>query len=425
MQSYPNGYDCLIPSRFVDSVWVVGIGADGWTGLDADRRRVIEDADVLLGGKRHLAMVPASVSADRVVWPSPLRTQLPQFLAGHHGRRVVAMASGDPFFFGIGNTLAELLGPERIHALPAVSSKTLACARMRWAAESTEVISLVGRSPSRLLRILAPDHRVLVLSEDATTPRTVAQLLTDAGYGASELTVLSDLGSPEESRLDGHAHSWHTCNLSALNVIAIRCRSDHTPAPAHSVRATGLPDDVFAHDGQLTKRDVRASALARLAPLPGQLLWDIGAGAGSVGIEWMRTDRRCRAIAVEAHPERAERASTNAVSLGAAELEVVIGRAPDVLEGLEPPDAVFVGGGSTAPGVLDACWAVLRPAGRMVVHGVTLETEKLLIDRYAAYGGELTRLSVEHAEPLGSFTAWKPARPIIQWAVVKPEQESQ
>ena len=399
-------------------VTVVGIGVDGWTSLDAGTQAIVNAADVVVGGERHLALAPPVDGQVREPWPSSLRSQLADFLAKFEGT-VVALASGDPLVSGIGSTLIEILGADRVEIIPSVSSVALARARMKWAAESVEVVSLVGRDPHTLLRGLAPGRRLLVLSGDGSTPPLVAKLLVNAGFGASAMTVLFDLGSLDERRSSGTANAWGAQDSPALNVIAIAC--DAGPAMPFGWTA-GLPDEAFVHDGQITKRDIRASALARLAPQPGQLLWDVGAGAGSVAIEWMRAHPTCRSVAIEARADRAERCAANASGLGVPGLRVVNGHAPEALSGLEEPHAVFIGGGATEPGVLDACWAALPPGGRLVVHGVTLETESELSRRYGELGGELTRLHVEHAAPIGSFTGWKPARAITQWSIIKGAQ---
>ena len=403
-------------------VTVVGIGADGWTGLTSRAMQLVEAADVVLGGDRHLAMLPSTGSGDggaeqvRESWPSPLREGLPALLEKYDGKNVVALASGDPLVSGIATTLVELLGKDAVEVVPALSSVALARARMRWSAESTEVVTLVGRDPHLVARSLAPGLRLLVLSSDGSTPAEVAGLLTTAGYGASPMTVLADLGSESESRTDGVAASWGERSTPDLNVVAVELVSSGATVLGFTA---GLPEGAFDHDGQITKRDVRASALARLAPLPGQLLWDVGAGAGSVAIEWMRAHPTCRAIAIEAREDRAERIVRNASMLGVPSLEVHTGHAPEALGELEAPHAIFIGGGATENGVLDACWTALRPGGRLVVHGVTLETEAVLAVRYAQLGGELTRLHVEHAAPIGTFTGWTPARAIMQWTVTK------
>ncbi|AWB93637.1 precorrin-6y C5,15-methyltransferase (decarboxylating) subunit CbiE [Aeromicrobium chenweiae] len=398
-------------------VTVVGIGADGWAGLTEAARALIDHAPVVLGGERHLAMLPDTPDQIRESWPSPLLEGLPALLEQLDGHEVVALASGDPLVSGVATTLVGLLGKEAVTIVPAVSSVALARARMRWSAESTEVVTLVGRDPHLVARSLAPGLRLIILSSDGSTPTEVAALLTAAGYGASRMSVLANLGSETESRLDGVAATWSQ-DSPALNVIAVELASSGA-TPLGFV--AGLPDDAFEHDGQITKRDVRASALARLAPVPGQLLWDVGAGAGSVGIEWLRAHPTCRAIAVEAKDERAERIGRNAAALGVPVLQVVTGQAPGALDGLERPHAIFVGGGATEPGLVEACWEALLPGGRLVIHGVTLETEALLAERYARLGGELTRLHVEHAAPIGRFTGWTPARAVMQWAVTKAD----
>lgn len=427
--------DIVLPALpALPPVTVVGVGADGRLGSEA--AAAVADAEVLLGGARHLALVPDPVGTatpERRTWPSPLRPGLPALLAELAERRVVVLASGDPLLSGIGTTLAGLVG-DRLRVVPSVSSVALARARMHWSAEETETVTLVGRDVDLLRRPLADGRRLLVLSSDEHTPARVAGLLVEEGFGATAMTVLGDLGATTESRTSARADDpgWgpaagdhatqsrqsrqsRLSRLPRLHVLALEVRG-----VGHASWAPGLPDDRFEHDGQLTKRDVRASALSRLAPVPGQLLWDVGAGAGSVGIEWLRAHRDCRAVAVEADADRADRIARNARRLGVPGLEVVTGRAPDALADLTAPDAVFVGGGATADGLLELCVTRLRPGGRLVAHGVTVETEAQLLASYRRWGGELTRLSVEHAEPLGGFTGFRPSRAVTQWAWTKP-----
>ncbi len=389
---------------------VVGVGADGWDGLTAAIQAVILSADVVLGGPRQLALLPAADSQTRQPWPSPLSPALPELLHELEGRRVVALASGDPMLSGIGTTLVGILGADRVTVIPHVSSVTLARSRLGWSAESTAVVSVVGRDVHAVLRELAPGRRVLVLSSDQDTPATIAGLLAARGYGASRFVVLGDLGCDEETIVETTAGQFSGA-APRLNIVAL-----HLNGPLHAGWVAGLPDDAFEHDGQLTKRDLRAAALARLLPAPGQLLWDVGAGAGSIGIEWMRSHPACRAVAVEADAGRAERIARNAKALGVPALQVVHGSAPDALDDLSTPDAVFIGGGATRSGVLQRCLDALRGGGRIVVHGVTVQTEALLAAAYAEHGGELTRIHVEHAAPVGSFTGWTPARAVTQWA---------
>ncbi|TDQ55055.1 precorrin-6y C5,15-methyltransferase (decarboxylating) subunit CbiE [Actinorugispora endophytica] len=400
-------------------ITVVGVGADGWEGLAPASRAAVESAEVVVGGARHLGLVP-DTGAVRETWPSPLASGLPALLERHRGRRMAVLASGDPLLSGVGTTLVGLLGPDRVEVLPAVSSVALARARMRWSAESVDVVTLVGRDADAVRRSLTPGRRLVVLSSDGATPAAVAARLVEHGLGASRMTVLADLGGDRESRADAVAAEWGERPAPALNVVCVEVATGGGFA-----LTPGLPDDAFEHDGQITKRDLRVAAVCALGPRPGALLWDVGAGAGSVAVEWLRADARCRAVAVERDPGRAERVGRNAARLGVPSLRVVRGSAPDALAGLEEPDAVFVGGGASNPGVLDACWSALRPGGRMVVHAVTLETEAGLVRRWRRHGGELVRLSVERAAPLGSFTGWEPARPVVQWAATKTDQENQ
>ncbi|MGY1639578.1 precorrin-6y C5,15-methyltransferase (decarboxylating) subunit CbiE [Geodermatophilus sp. SYSU D00703] len=396
---------------------VVGIGADGWAGLAPASRAEVERAEVLLGSARQLDLVPPSVGARRVPWPSRLSEALPGVLEEHAGRAVVVLASGDPMLSGIGTTLTRLLGSDRVRVLPAPSSVSLACARLGWAVEETEVVTLVGRPVELLHPHVQPGRRLLVLGSDGRTPAQVAELLTARGYGPSVVTVLGGLGGPEEVVRTGTAATWSE-PAPPLVVTAVECRADRGTAPLPTT--PGLPDAAYEHDGQLTKSEVRAVTLARLAAVPGQLLWDVGAGAGSIGIEWMRAHPTCRAVAVEASAERAERIARNATRLGVPYLRVVHGTAPEVLSRLAAPDAVFVGGGVSTPLLLETCWDALAPGGRLVANAVTVESEAVLAGWHARAGGELVRVAVQRAEPVGSFTGWRPAMPVTIFSTAKP-----
>jgi precorrin-6Y C5,15-methyltransferase (decarboxylating) len=397
-------------------VVVVGIGADGWDGLAPTSRAEVERAEVLVGSRRQLALVPESVPADRVPWPSPLSEALPGLLEEHAGRAVVVLASGDPMLSGIGTTLTRLLGPERVRVLPAPSSVSLACARLGWAVEDTCVVTLVGRPVELLHPHVQPGARLLVLGSDGGTPALVARLLADRGYGQSVVTVLGGLGGPEESVRTGTAATWSQ-PAPALVVTAVECRAERGTMPLPTT--PGLPDGAYESDGQLTKSEVRAVTLSRLAAVPGQLLWDVGAGSGSIGIEWMRAHPTCRAVAVEADEERAARIARNAGRLGVPYLRVVHGSAPEVLGRLSPPDAVFIGGGLTTPLLLDSCWEALPPGGRLVANAVTVESEAVLASWHARVGGELVRIAVQRAEPVGTFTGWRAAMPVTIWSVTR------
>ncbi|MCX4850846.1 precorrin-6y C5,15-methyltransferase (decarboxylating) subunit CbiE [Streptomyces sp. NBC_00893] len=397
---------------------VVGIGADGWAGLPDAARTELIDAQVLIGGERQLGLLPASCRGQRIPWPSPLRPAVPGLLAAHAGSRVAVLASGDPMFYGIGRALTEVLGTDALRILPHPSSVSYACARIGWPVEDTEVVTLVGRPTARLAAALHHGRRVLVLSADARTPAAVAGLLREQGFGPSRLRALEQLGGADEACLEGTADHWPHPPGDPLNVIAVECR--RTPEALRLGAVPGLPDAVYEHDGQLTKRHIRAATLGVLAPAPGELLWDVGGGSGSIAIEWMRTHPSCRAITVERDPERARRITHNADRLGVPALRVVTGPAPGNLAGLPTPDAVFIGGGLTVPGLRDTCWDALPPGGRLVANTVTLESEALLAEAHREHGGELVRLAVAHAVPVGGFTGWRQAMPVTQWSVRKP-----
>jgi precorrin-6B C5,15-methyltransferase / cobalt-precorrin-6B C5,C15-methyltransferase len=395
---------------------VVGLSARGWSDLPERLRILIQQAEVLLGSPRHLDLIPRFPAQQRLAWPSPLREQLPMLLRDVSGRRVVALASGDPLLAGIGTTLIEMLGVADVRIHPAVSSVALARARMAWPEESTQLVRLRGGDLDVLRRYAFRGRRLIILSRDADSPAAVAQLLTNEGYGDSMITVLGDLDTESESRIDVAARDW-TGRAPALNVICVACSGSGAAASLTS----GLPDEAFDHDGQLTKRDLRASALARLMPRPGELLWDVGAGAGSIAIEWLRSDPGCRAIAIERNLDRVKRIRRNAEALGTPGLEVLHGEAPGALASLPRPHAVFVGGGATAE-TLERSWEALWPGGRLVGHAVTQETEMILADCWKRFGGELSRLSVEHLEPIGRYHGWRPARAVVQWSSMKAIQ---
>lgn len=415
MSSAPPGPPAPAPPPAVS---VVGIGADGWDGLPDTARTTLLGAEVLIGGARQLRLLPPDCTGRRVPWPSPLRPAVAGLLAEHAGSRIAVLASGDPMFYGIGRALTEELGAGALHVLPHPSSVSYACARLGWPLEDTEVVTLVGRPTARLAAALYDGRRLLVLSADAATPAAVAALLCEQGFGPSGMRVLEQLGGEREDCVDGTAETWTRPPGDPLNIIAVECRS--APDALRIGAVPGLPDAAYENDGQLTKRHVRAVTLGVLAPAPGELLWDVGGGSGSIAVEWLRSHPSCRAVTVERDPVRARRIARNADRLGVPALRVVTGRAPDALAGLPVPDAVFIGGGLTVPGLLDACWDALPAGGRLVANTVTLESEALLAERYRLHGGDLVRLAVAHAVPVGGFTGWRQAMPVTQWSVRKP-----
>ncbi|TDD81552.1 precorrin-6y C5,15-methyltransferase (decarboxylating) subunit CbiE [Actinomadura darangshiensis] len=397
-------------------ITVVGIGADGWDGLSEDAREALRAADVLFGNDRQLGLVPVE-EPERVAWPSPLLPALPGLIERYADRRIAVLASGDPMFHGIGSTLAGMLGPDRLRVLPHPSSASLACARLGWPLDRVDVVSIVGRPAAALNAVIAPGRRILVLGAGREAPIIVAAVLSGRGFGPSRMTALGDLGSVEETTQHGVAEEWTEPAASPLTLTAVECVPGPDAAPLP--RTAGLPDDAFEHDGQITRSEVRAVTLSRLAPLPGELLWDVGAGSGSIAIEWARAHPACEAIAIESNTKRAERIAANAVALGVPRVQVVEGEAPDALKGLAEPDAVFIGGGFTVPGLLERCWDALKPGGRLVANAVTLESEAKAAEYRRSHGGELIRVGIERAGPLGGFTAWRPALAVTLWTVRK------
>ena len=394
---------------------VVGIGEDGFKGLGKNARRALLSASRIFGSPRQLELLPLCIVGERRQWPSPF--SLDSLLA-LRGEPVCVLASGDPMFFGVGASLTRQLSTDEMLILPAPSSCSLAAARMGWALQDVVTLSVVARPVAALNAHLFNGTRLLVLSNDGQSPGAIAALLRERGFGPSRLSVLEHLGGDAERRINAVANDWNNPVIADLNLVAIECFAA-ADAPRLS-RLAGLPDSAFKHDGQLTKRDVRAITLARLAPVPGELLWDVGAGSGSIGIEWMRAHPSCRALAVEADAGRQLLIEHNRDALGVPGLQLIRGSAPQALDGLERPDAIFIGGGVTREGVLDACWAALKPGGRLVANAVTLQSETTLMAWREQHGGELTRIHIAQAQPLGDFDTWRQALPITLLDVVKP-----
>ncbi len=395
------------------SVTVVGIGADGWPGLAPPARTALEKAAVVLGAPRQLDLLPDAVTAEREAWPAPLMPALPGLLDRHARAELVVLASGDPMFFGIGSTVLRHRPEAVVVGHP--SSLALAAARMGWTEQDVVTVSAVGRPLAAVRAALAPGRRLLVLADSGGTPALLAALLVGAGYGQARMSVLASLGAEHESRADGVAADWDAPAGDPLAVVAVTCPT--LPDDDLLGRAPGLPDAAYDHDGQLTKAELRALSVAALRPLPAQLLWDVGGGAGSIGIEWCRAEPTARAIAIETRADRAARITANAEALGVPALRVVEGRAPEVLAGLEAPDAVFVGGGVSVPGMLDACRTALRPGGRLVANAVTLEGEAALAAALAEHGGAIRRIAVSRAAPVGRYLGWKALAPVTQWVL--------
>jgi len=396
---------------------IVGIGEDGVEGLSPVARGLIEAAEIVFGGRRHLGLAAPLIRGAARPWPSPF-DGAPEEVMRHRGRQVCVLASGDPFQYGVGAVLARHIDAREMIAVPAPSAFSLAAARLGWSLPQTVLLSLHGRTLDLIRPHLQPGAHILALTSDGEGPVALAKVLTECGFGASRLTVLEALGGPRERVRATAANTYDFGTVDALNTLAIEVAA----APDARVLAltAGLSESLFEHDGQITKREIRAVTLSSLSPRRGELLWDIGAGSGSVAIEWMLADPAMRAVAIERRADRAARIRRNAAMFGVPELEIVEGIAPAVLASLATPDAIFVGGGAGESGALDAAARALRPGGRLVVNAVTLETEALLLARHAALGGELIRIAISRAEPVGEKTGWRAAMPVTQWIWTKP-----
>lgn len=446
---------------------IIGIGEDGLPGLPPASRAALDAADQVWGAPRHLAL--AGIEAARArVWPVPfaldgllagrgaavttgiydnsvgpsvqdrLLARRGDATAGHDGEgragtsplhsapdgfpvehnavaplpRIAMLVSGDPFWHGAGGSVAARLAPGEWRAFPAPGSFSLAAARLGWRIEDTLCLGLHAAPFARLRADLAPGLQAICLMRDGDAPAAFAAWLTEQGFGLSDLWVLERLGGPSERTFHATAAAFALTGIKAPVAVAIRAKG----APGLP-RVPGLPDDGFAHDGQITKAPVRALTLAALAPRAGDLLWDLGAGSGSVSVEWCLAQGR--AIAIERRPDRAENIRANAAAFGVDHrLRVVNAASAEALAGLPPPQAVFVGGGFDAA-LFAALWPMLPPGARLVVNAVTLQTEALLAALHSAHGGDLLRIELARAAPLGGLTGWQPARPVVQWAVVR------
>ena len=394
---------------------VVGVGEDGIDGLSPAARLLVAQAALVVGGKRHLALA-GPLTAETLVWPSPIDNAL-EAIEAHRGQPACVLASGDPFFYGVGAMLMRRFAADEMICVPAPSAFALAAARLGWSQQDCALLSLHGRPLEAIIPHLQPDARILALSWDDATPAKVAALLTARGMGRSKLTVCEAMGGPRERIRETQAQDFALENVADLNTIALEVVVDRGARVLS--RTPGLPDDWFEHDGQITKREIRAMTLSQLAPRRGELLWDVGSGSGSVAIEWMLADAANRAIAIEARHDRVARIARNALSFGVPGLSIVTGEAPQVLADLAMPDAVFIGGGASSPGLIDCAIGALAPGGRLVINAVTLETQAACVEWRGRWGGDLAQITIAHAEPVGRYSGWRAAMPIVQWRLAK------
>ena len=409
-------------------LYVIGIGEDGWDDLSADSRELLYKSEIVIGGERHLKMIPGDWEGERIIWASPIREAVTKILDWRpselgSGKKVAVMASGDPLCYGIAAKLLRHLPIEEIWIKPALSTFSLICSRVGWSLPDIETLTIHGRPLEMLHTFVQPGAKLLVLNEDEGSPKQAAELLAARGFGKSQITVLEHLGGSKERQFSGQADSWSHPDGAALNAMAIECIAG-TRANVLA-RIPGLPDDAFLHDGQLTKREIRAATLSRLMPVVDQVLWDVGAGCGSVAIEWMRCNPRCKAVAIEKSESRLKMIQQNAFQLGVPMLDIVPGNAPEVLVDLPPPDAIFIGGGLSGGNMLETCWNALNPGGRLVANAVTLEGEQKLVQwqkvnaEKNGASGDLARLAVSHVETIGKFQSWKEVRSVTQLTVIK------
>ena len=398
---------------------IVGIGEDGADGLSPVAQKLIVSAELVVGGKRHLALADGLIRGRTLAWPNPIGEAMPE-IERHRGRPVVVLASGDPFHYGVGDLLLRSIPAAETLCLPQSSAFSLAASRLGWSLQDVALVSLHGRAFEGIVRHLQPGARILALSWDGETPAKLAKFLAERGMGCSSITVLEAMGGPRERVRRATAKGFDLSEIAALNTIALEV----TASPDATVLglAPGLDDTLFEHDGQLTKREVRAVTLSALAPRQGELLWDVGLGAGSIAIEWLLRHPSLKAIGIEDQPERAARAARNAAALGTPDLLIVQKRAPEAFADLPRPDAVFIGGGLSDPGVFEAAWSALKSGGRLVANAVSLQSEARLIEFFQRHGGELVRLEVAKAGKAGTggVFVWRPAAPIVQWRARKP-----
>lgn len=394
---------------------LIGIGEDGAEALSPAARTLLAQAQLVVGGARHLALA-GPLAAKTMTWPSPMAAAIPEILA-RRGSPVCVLASGDPFFYGVGNLLSAHVRPEEMQCLPAPSAFSLAAARLKWSLQECCLVSLHGREFERIIPALQPHAKILCLSWDETTPPRLAKLLCEKGLGPSRIIVMEVMGGPRERLRESTAQAFGMEGIDPLNLVAIEIAA--TAQSQILPVASGLANSWFETDGQLTKREVRAVALSSLSPRRGELLWDVGAGSGSIAIEWLLCHPANRAIAIESRADRASRITRNALSLGVPQLKIITGTAPEAFANLPQPQAIFVGGGGGDTQLLDRAYAALPSGGRLVVNAVTIETEAELISRFKALGGGLLRIEIAHADPLGSFHGWRPALPVTQWSVTK------
>jgi precorrin-6Y C5,15-methyltransferase (decarboxylating) len=395
---------------------IIGMGEDGYEGLSARAKLGLANAEAIVGSTRLLNFLPA-LKAERHEWPQPFSAVVDR-IKPLRGRETVILATGDPMNFGVARKLLEFIPFAEMTVIPHLSAFSHVASRIGWSLPDCDTFTLHGRDAANIEAFIQPGAKLIVLTADASTIPEVARRLLARGFEKSVITVLENMGGEREKKSLFIVDATPKAEFSDLNTLAVECVAG--PHAKVWSRLAGLPDEAFIHDGQLTKREVRAATLAALAPAPDQLLWDIGAGCGSVAIEWMRSTRGCEAVVFESNDERLKMIAQNTDRLGTPRLKIIAGHAPETLKGLPGPDAVFIGGGIGIPGIFETAWEHLKPGGRMVTNVVTIEGEMHLYDLHEKHGGGLVRLEISNLTPIGSYRALKPRMAVTQWRAQKP-----
>ena len=395
---------------------IIGIGEDGWDGLSAKARQSIQAAAHIIGSARTLAMLPTT-SAQLHQWPQPFSAVV-ELLKPFAGHATVILATGDPMNFGVARKILTFIPKSEINIITHLSAFSLVAAHMGWSLPDCDCFTIHGRPAANVEAFIQPDAKLLILTEDQTSVAEVCRRLMGRGFESSQVTVLENLNGPNERLTSFAANKVPSIEWSPLNTLAVHCHA--SPHAKIWSRLSGLPEDAFQHDGKITKREIRAATLAALAPAPDQILWDVGAGSGSIAIEWMRSTRGCEAYAIEQLDDRRAMIAVNADALGTPRLKIIAGNAPDAYKHLPAPHAVFIGGGINTVGTFELAWQNLRPAGRLVANVVTIEGEMHLYDLQEKHGGELVRMDVSTLTHIGKLRAMRPRMSVLQWRITKP-----
>ena len=396
---------------------IVGICESGIDSLEPSARKRVRGANVLVGSKRHLQLVPKRIGQTHLLWRANFSQVLPLLRKPKPGERIVILSTGDPLWFGIAERLIKTLGPKAIEIFPNVNAFSLAAARLSWGLSDPMVrtISIHSQPFSAINKEIISGHRLLILSKDGDSPKQIATLLMERGFGESKIAVLEHMGGNKERRVNGTASdNWKKYSFSNLNILAVDCKAS-TQAVQWSLNP-GLPEKAYIHDGKITKRVIRAVTISALEPMPGHVLWDVGSGSGSIAIEWLRSCSSVKAVAIERDKKQLSRIKLNSETLGTPHLKIVEGQAPKIfLKIKENPQKIFIGGGISSPKIINECIERLLPTGLIIANSVTIESKQKLLRLWKKYGGDLTTLATSSANSIGRYNAFRPAMEVMQW----------